>query len=119
MLSEGYLKVMPNNSGDSSRKKGEEAEDVRCDTNHGTGIVPLGRRCFSLFDNEIPNLHQEWKIMKELEVKNLYTLTETLAAPLLSRVTYPWEALPVSDFTFEVIEPAPIWALNPKIESPT
>ncbi len=32
--------------------------------------------------------------MKELEVKNLYTLTETLAAPLLSRVTYPWEALP-------------------------
>ena len=32
--------------------------------------------------------------MKELEVKSLYTLTETLAAPLLSRVTYPWEALP-------------------------
>ena len=32
--------------------------------------------------------------MKELDVKNLYTLTETLAAPLLSRVTYPWEALP-------------------------
>lgn len=32
--------------------------------------------------------------MKELEVKNLYTLTETLAAPLLSKVTYPWEALP-------------------------
>ena len=32
--------------------------------------------------------------MKELEFKNLYTLTETLAAPLLSRVTYPWEALP-------------------------
>lgn len=32
LLSEGYLKVMPNNSGDSSRKKGEEAEDVRCDT---------------------------------------------------------------------------------------
>lgn len=32
--------------------------------------------------------------MKELEVKSLYTLTETLAAPLLSKVTYPWEALP-------------------------
>ena len=32
--------------------------------------------------------------MKELEVKSLYTLTETLAAPLLSEVTYPWEALP-------------------------
>lgn len=32
--------------------------------------------------------------MKELEVTSLYTLTETLAAPLLSSVTYPWEALP-------------------------
>ena len=32
--------------------------------------------------------------MKELEVKSLYTLTETLAAPLLEQVTYPWEALP-------------------------
>ena len=31
--------------------------------------------------------------MKELEVKELYTLSETLAAPLLSSVTYPWEAL--------------------------
>ena len=31
--------------------------------------------------------------MKELEVKSMYTLTETLAAPLLSEVTYPWEAL--------------------------
>ena len=32
--------------------------------------------------------------MKELEVKELYTLSETLAAPLLASVTYPWEALP-------------------------
>ena len=32
--------------------------------------------------------------MKELEVTALYTLSETLAAPLLSSVTYPWEALP-------------------------
>ena len=32
--------------------------------------------------------------MKELEVKELYTLSETLAAPLLSKVTYPWEVLP-------------------------
>ena len=32
--------------------------------------------------------------MKELEVKSLYTLSETLAEPLLSQVTYPWEALP-------------------------
>lgn len=32
--------------------------------------------------------------MKELEVTSLYTLSETLAAPLLESVTYPWEALP-------------------------
>ena len=32
--------------------------------------------------------------MKEVEVKELYTLSETLAAPLLASVTYPWEALP-------------------------
>ena len=32
--------------------------------------------------------------MKDLEVKELYTLSETLAAPLLASVTYPWEALP-------------------------
>lgn len=32
--------------------------------------------------------------MRELEVKELYTLSETLAAPLLASVTYPWEALP-------------------------
>ena len=32
--------------------------------------------------------------MKEYEVKNMYTLSETLAEPLLSKVTYPWEALP-------------------------
>lgn len=34
------------------------------------------------------------KELKELEVKELYTLSETLAAPLLASVTYPWEALP-------------------------
>ncbi len=32
--------------------------------------------------------------MKEWEVKALYTLSETLAEPLLSGVVYPWEALP-------------------------
>lgn len=32
--------------------------------------------------------------MRELEVTSLYSLEETLAAPLLSAVTYPWEALP-------------------------
>lgn len=32
--------------------------------------------------------------MKELEVRELYNLSETQAEPLLSSVTYPWEALP-------------------------
>lgn len=32
--------------------------------------------------------------MKALEVESLFTLSETLAAPLLESVTYPWEALP-------------------------
>lgn len=32
--------------------------------------------------------------MREYEVKNMYTLTETLAAPLLEQAVYPWEALP-------------------------
>ena len=41
--------------------------------------------------------------MRELEVKSMYTLTETLAAPLLSQVTYPWEALPkISAFILEL-----------------
>ncbi len=41
--------------------------------------------------------------MKALEVKELYTLSETLAAPLLERVTYPWEALPkIHDFILEL-----------------
>ncbi|MBQ9885478.1 MAG: UDP-N-acetylglucosamine pyrophosphorylase [Lachnospiraceae bacterium] len=32
--------------------------------------------------------------MEELKVSNLYDLTHTLAAPLLEKVEYPWEALP-------------------------
>lgn len=41
--------------------------------------------------------------MKALEVKELYTLSETLAAPLLECVTYPWEALPkIHDFILEL-----------------
>ena len=32
--------------------------------------------------------------MKEYELKNLYKLSETLAEPLQSQVTYPWEVLP-------------------------
>ena len=34
-----------------------------------------------------------------LEVKNMYDLTHTMAEPLLSSVTYPWEVLPkLGDF---------------------
>ncbi len=41
--------------------------------------------------------------MKALEVKELYTLSETLAAPLLESVTYPWEVLPkIHDFILEL-----------------
>ena len=41
--------------------------------------------------------------MKALEVNELYTLSETLAAPLLESVTYPWEALPkIRDFILEL-----------------
>ncbi len=43
--------------------------------------------------------------MKEYEVQNMYTLTETLAAPLLEQVTYPWEALPgIGAFILELGE---------------
>lgn len=43
--------------------------------------------------------------MKELEVTSLYTLSETLAAPLLSSAQYPWEALPkISAFILELGE---------------
>lgn len=34
------------------------------------------------------------KVMKELTINELYDLSHTLAAPLLEKVTYPWEALP-------------------------
>ena len=41
--------------------------------------------------------------MKELTVKELFDLTHTSAAPLLSSVKYPWEALPrLRDFIFEL-----------------
>ncbi|MBQ8412375.1 MAG: UDP-N-acetylglucosamine pyrophosphorylase, partial [Lachnospiraceae bacterium] len=31
--------------------------------------------------------------MKELEIKSMYSLEHTMAAPMLSELTYPWEAL--------------------------
>lgn len=43
--------------------------------------------------------------MKELEITSLYNLEETLAAPFLSRFTYPWEALGgIGDFILELGE---------------
>ena len=37
--------------------------------------------------------------MKELKITALYDISHTVAAPLLSEVTYPWEALPLlADF---------------------
>lgn len=41
--------------------------------------------------------------MKDCEIKNLYNLEETIAKPLLEKLTYPWEALPkISDFIIEL-----------------
>lgn len=41
--------------------------------------------------------------MKNCEIKNLYNLEETIAKPLLEKLTYPWEALPkISDFIIEL-----------------
>ncbi len=38
-----------------------------------------------------------------LEVKNMYDLTHSLAAPLLESVTYPWEALPkIGEFILQL-----------------
>ena len=41
--------------------------------------------------------------MKELTVKELYTLDETIAKDLFEGVTYPWEVLPkISAFILEL-----------------
>ena len=32
--------------------------------------------------------------MEQLQIKNLYDLNETIAAPLFEGATYPWELLP-------------------------
>ncbi|MCP1101618.1 NDP-sugar pyrophosphorylase family protein [Aequitasia blattaphilus] len=41
--------------------------------------------------------------MKELEIKALYNLNETIAAKIFEGVTYPWEVLPkISDFIIEL-----------------
>ena len=41
--------------------------------------------------------------MKELEIKSMYSLDHTLAAPKLEGLTYPWEALPmIKDWILEI-----------------
>lgn len=68
--------------------------------------------------------------MKELEIASLYDLSHTLAAPYLSRFTYPWEALAgLSDFIVELGRSLPaeeyeeigenIWAAKSAVIAPT
>ena len=41
--------------------------------------------------------------MKELEINNLYDLTQTIAKDIFEGLTYPWEALPkIKDFIIEL-----------------
>lgn len=41
--------------------------------------------------------------MEECKIKNLFSLENTIAAPLLKKYTYPWEVLPdISDFIIEL-----------------
>lgn len=41
--------------------------------------------------------------MKELEIKSMYSLEHTMAAPMLAKLTYPWEALPlIKDWIVEL-----------------
>ena len=46
--------------------------------------------------------------MEACYIKNLYTLEESIAAPLLAQFTYPWEALPeIGDFICKLGETLP------------
>lgn len=46
--------------------------------------------------------------MKAVTITELYTLTETIAAPLFNGMTYPWEALPkIHDFILRLGETLP------------
>lgn len=43
--------------------------------------------------------------INEITIASLYTLEETAARPLLEKLTYPWEALPlIKDFIMELID---------------
>ena len=42
--------------------------------------------------------------MEECKIQNLFSLENTIAAPLLKKYTYPWEVLPdISDFIIELV----------------
>ena len=42
--------------------------------------------------------------MKEMTVKEMYTLEETIAKDIFEGVTYPWEVLPkISNFIFPIL----------------
>ena len=46
--------------------------------------------------------------MERLRINTLYDLSETMAAELLSRYTYPWEVLPfIHDFILKLGETLP------------
>ena len=46
--------------------------------------------------------------MKELTIRELYTLDETIAKDLFEGLTYPWEALPkIKDFILKLGETLP------------
>ena len=46
--------------------------------------------------------------MKEIEIRNLFDLSQTIAAPLLEEKTYPYEVLPlISDFIVKLGESLP------------
>ena len=47
-------------------------------------------------------------MQEQVTIKELYTLEETLAKPLLEKLTYPWEALPkIGDFIKELGQTLP------------
>ena len=52
-------------------------------------------------------IEKETIIMEDIQsvvtIKELYSLDQTMAKPLLEKLTYPWEALPlIKDFVLEL-----------------
>ena len=45
----------------------------------------------------------KWKKMKELKIKNLLNLDETIASKIFENAIYPWEVIPkISEFIIEL-----------------